>query len=93
MFESVKKFLKKIRRQKTVERKKKNERRSLSLRAIKKSTARNNHISDVFEDQAYGVTLADGSITNIENRWVRKQLFRGKSLFRHDRPKTLERKG
>ena len=93
MFESVRKFLRNVRRKKAIERKYPKTQANYSVRGFKKMTARNMHIADVLQDQCYGVTLADGTLANIENRWVRKQLFREKKLFRHDRPKTEKKHG
>ena len=45
------------------------------------------HIKDVKADQAYGIILGDGvTLASIENRWVRKRLFRQGKLMRKDRP-------
>lgn len=91
MFESVKKFLKKIRRQRAIKNKYPVVPFNYSARGQKKLFQKRVNIFMVRDDQKYGVALADGSLVSIENRWVRKQLFREKKLFRIDRPKIAEK--
>jgi hypothetical protein len=47
------------------------------------------HTEDVKADQSYGILLGDGkTLASIENRWVRKRLFREGKLMRKDRRKA-----
>ena len=86
MFESVRRFLKNLRRKHVVKSKYPVTPWQHSRRGQKKLAQKALRILAVKEDQAYGIAFADGAFSNLENRWVRKALHREKKLYRHDRP-------
>lgn len=54
----------------------------MTIRAANNEARRLHHIADVLEQRERGVLLGDGvTVANMENRWVRRELFLAGALY------------
>lgn len=83
MFNAIKKALHNLRRKRIAAAKEKafHAGRVRKEYVSKREVARLHHVADVLEQRERGVRMEDGSLANMENRWVRKRLFKANALY------------